>query len=187
MNAGVLLLAAGLSRRFGGDKRFARLPDGGTVLVRCIEHIQAAGLPLVACLRPQDEPGQRCLAELGVALQLCPGASDGMGTTLAQGIVAAQDWDAALVALADMPFVSAATFRAVAAAAGPEHIAVPFCEGRHGHPVAVGARYFGELAALSGDAGARELLARHADRVRALPLVDRGIWRDIDRPADLPR
>ena len=41
---GALLLAAGMSRRFGGDKRAARLPSGSTVAAETLHHLSAKDL-----------------------------------------------------------------------------------------------------------------------------------------------
>nr|WP_241262924.1 nucleotidyltransferase family protein [Parahaliea mediterranea] len=179
------MLAAGSSRRFGGDKRFARLGGGDSVFEASIRAARASGLSLCVCLRPDDTRALELLARLGVDSCACADAARGMGHTLAQGIAAAADWDAALIALADMPWVLPATYRAVAAAAGPRRIVVPSRGGRRGHPVAFGAAFYPELARLEGDAGARRVLARHAGRVCELEVDDPGILRDVDRPADL--
>jgi molybdenum cofactor cytidylyltransferase len=84
-----------------------------------------------------------------------------------------------------MPWVTPASFLAVAEQVAKDCIAVPVYEGRRGHPVGFGSDFFSALASLGGDAGARQVLDAHPDRVRELPLADAGIHRDIDRPADL--
>lgn len=179
------MLAAGASRRFGSDKRFARIGQSGSLLEASIRAVRAAGLPLRACLRPDDNRAAQLLAQLEVESIICADAERGMGHTLAQGIAAAADWDVALIALADMPWIRPATYRAVADAADPQRIVVPSCGGRRGHPVAFGAGFYAELARLEGDAGARRVLARCADWVYELSVDDPGILRDVDRPADL--
>lgn len=65
-----------------------------------------------------------------------------------------------------------------------DRVAALAIECRSGHPVAFGARWAPELAALSGDRGARDLL-----RGTGLRLIDTGtpdVLRDIDLPSDLP-
>ena len=57
--------------------------------------------------------------------------------------------------------------------------------GQRGHPVAFGGALGDELARLDGDEGARSLLARHAERLVAVPVGDPGIFRDVDTPSDL--
>jgi molybdenum cofactor cytidylyltransferase len=185
MSAGVLLLAAGRARRFGSDKRRACLPAGPALLQATVDKVLAAELPLCVCLGPGDLAAGALLTRRGVSRVECPGAARGMGHTLAEGMARAPVWDVTLVALADMPWVAPESYRAVASAGGRSRIVVPTLSGRHGHPVAFGAAFYPALTALRGDRGARDVLARHANAVRELPLLDPGILCDVDRPADL--
>jgi molybdenum cofactor cytidylyltransferase len=51
--------------------------------------------------------------------------------------------------------------------------------------VAFAGRLHGELAALSGDEGAKRVVEAHAASLVKIPVGDPGVVRDIDRPADL--
>jgi molybdenum cofactor cytidylyltransferase len=108
-----------------------------------------------------------------------------MGATLAEGIGRVGQWQGVLVGLADMPYIRASSYTAVAGDLTREGICVPRYEGKRGHPVGFGRRYFPDLAGLSGDQGARELLRQYADSINYLDLDDPGILRDIDRKEDL--
>ncbi|MCL4799694.1 MAG: nucleotidyltransferase family protein, partial [Burkholderiales bacterium] len=57
--------------------------------------------------------------------------------------------------------------------------------GERGHPVGFAARYGAELAALAGDAGAREILRRDRGLVELIEVDDPGVLRDVDTRADL--
>jgi molybdenum cofactor cytidylyltransferase len=64
------------------------------------------------------------------------------------------------VLLGDMPLVAPDELAAIAAAVdGPEAVAVPVHAGRRGNPVGFGRAWFPRLAALTGDRGARALIA----------------------------
>ena len=56
-------------------------------------------------------------------------------------------------------------------------------QGRRGHPVGFGAEMFSELIALTGDEGARRLLARYP--AFGVELDDPGVRMDVDTEADL--
>lgn len=184
MTTGILVLAAGQARRFGADKRRVRLAAGDTLLVQSLATLRSSGLPLRVCLRSDDDP-----AVLGVPSAealICPGAAEGMGRTLAEGVSQVpEDWQGLLVALADMPRLQASTVCAVAAALQPGGIVVPVCQGRRGHPVGFHRDGFAALMALRGDRGARELLARAGAACREVPVRDPGCLLDVDRPEDL--
>jgi len=182
---GVVLLAAGRSRRFGSDKRQAALPSGRTVLDQTLHQIMVSGLPLRVCLSPRDTDLVTRLAGRGIVPVVCGRSELGMGETLAEAITSVQQWDAAVIALADMPFIAASSFTAVAQASTGNTIVAPFYRGQRGHPVAFGARFFGDISELRGDRGAQRLIQRYPGSVHELALPDPGILRDVDHPADI--
>ena len=186
MTVGILLLAAGSSRRFGSDKRRATLKDGRTLLETCIDTIRSSELPCLVCLGGGDAALAGELRGRGVAVAQCPGASGGMGRTLAEGVRQCPgDWEGVLIALADMPWIKASSYREIARRLAPDTIVVPYCAGARGNPVGFGRRFFGLLQQQQGDSGARELIARFPAAVRRLELDDPGIRRDVDTPAAL--
>jgi molybdenum cofactor cytidylyltransferase len=111
-----------------------------------------------------------------------------MGSSLAHAVRARADADGWIVALADMPKVRPDTIRAVADAieAGAS-LAAPVHRGERGHPVGFSAVYGPRLAALCGDAGAREILRADRDRMALLDCADAGVIADIDTVLDLER
>lgn len=185
MTVGVLLLAAGCSRRFGSDKRLALLPDGGPLLFAAVAAIRQSGLPLRVCLRPGDDQLRERLLADSVPVLVCEHAAQGMGATLAEAVAQLAGWEGLLVALGDMPAIRPQTFRRVAAALATDVIVTPTFSGEPGHPVGFGRAFFPALASLEGDRGARDLVSRARNRRLCLPVPDPGILRDVDFPADL--
>lgn len=185
-----ILLAGGSGTRFrasgGGDKLLHPLPDGTPVALASLRNLLAAVPRVVAVVRPGADALAAALRAAGADVTVCPGADEGMGRTLAHAVQHAGAAGGYVVALADMPFIRPDTIRAVAAAieAGAS-LAAPEHAGERGHPVGFAAAHRGALAALSGDAGARELLREQRARMTMVPVADRGIFRDVDLPADL--
>lgn len=185
---GAVLLAAGGSRRFGSDKLLAPLPDGTPVAVAAAATLVRASSQVIAVVRPGADALVEALHASGAQAVICPNAAEGMGTSLACGVAAASGWDGWLIALADMPFVSEQTVRAVVAAvAEGAALAAPSYRGTRGHPVCFGAAYRQALLALRGERGGRELVATVGDRLRRIDCDDPGVLADIDHPADLER
>ena len=185
MTTGILVLAAGFSRRFGNDKRRAQLADGRSLLIASIEAAQASGLPVRVCLRPGDAALAAQVEQTGVVIIYCQNAHRGMGATLAEGVNQCADWDALLVALGDMPHIRSDSYRRVAHALAEAPICRPVYRGESGHPVGFTSSLFPELQGLQGDAGARSVIQRHAGKVRSIALDDPGIVYDVDFPANL--
>lgn len=181
-----VLLAAGAGKRFGGDKLLYRLPDGTPMAVAAAAHLKPACERVVAVVRPGHGELAALLAAAGCKIVLCPEAEDGMGHSLAAGVRATAGASGWIVALADMPFIACASHQAVASGlrAGASLAASQY-QGRRGHPVGFSSVWFAQLAALTGDQGARSILEQHRTELVVCPVDDPGVLRDIDRPADM--
>lgn len=185
---GILVLAAGYSARFPGDKRRAQIGDGSSLLELTVSNLLDSGLPLRLCLR--DEPGDRSWEDRvpsSVTPIYCDRSREGMGATLAQGIAACEDWSVTFVTLGDMPSISPSTIRRLSTIAGEEWIVAPSFRERLGHPVAFGRRFYGELRNLSGDTGARSVVNRHETELQVLEVDDPGVHFDVDVPEALAK
>lgn len=181
-----ILLAAGAGRRFGGDKLSHALPDGECVAVRAYRNLAAEVERVVAVVRPGCGVLAARLQAEGAEVAVCVDAEQGMGVSLAFAISLCPKADGWVIALADMPWIAPATIRAVTDSlrAGAVIVA-PSWQGQRGHPVGFSQRLAAELRALSGDAGAKEVIQRHQQQLSLLACDDPGILRDIDKPEDL--
>lgn len=181
----ILLPAAGSSSRMrGGDKLLE--PVGGVPLLRRQAAMAAALAPVLVTLPPDRPDRAAALAGLDVAIQTLPDAAEGMAASLRAGARAATG-RALLVLPADMPELDTsdlATLMAEAALAPDAILRGAGADGTPGHPVVIPPDLLAELRRLSGDTGARPLLARHADRLRLVPLPARHALTDLDTPED---
>ena len=178
---GAVILAAGASTRFGSDKRNYRLAGKRTVLETTLAAYQHVFDEIYLVLQPEDKSWATCPAT--VKPVYAADAALGMGHSLAAGIRAARHLGFLFVALADMPHVQAATLRRlVDAMTDSRSIVQPAYLGAPGHPVGFGSAYFDELERLSGDVGARQVLAAHPNQVTRLEVSDAGVVEDIDVP-----
>ena len=181
-----LLLAAGAASRFGSDKLQHPLPHGVAIAVQSARHLKAETSRVVAVVRPGAVETARALAAEGCEVVVCEQAAEGMGASLACAAQAAGAADGYLVALGDMPFVRPSTIAAVRdALASGALLAAPYWRARRGHPVGFAGRLRTELETLTGDEGAKRVLAAHESQLVKVPVGDPGTIRDIDRPSDL--
>jgi molybdenum cofactor cytidylyltransferase len=181
-----ILLAAGAGTRFGGGKLLHPLADGVAIAAHAARNLIAAGLNVTAVVPPGDFPLAEMLEQEGCFVTVCRDAARGMGASFAHGIATERDADGWVIALGDMPSITPATIASVVAAlnAGATIVAPQF-HGQRGHPVGFGAALCGELIALTGDTGARDVLARHRDALTLIVCDDPGVLYDIDRRADV--
>ncbi len=181
-----ILLAAGAGSRFGGGKLLHPLADGLAIAVHAARNLMAAGLEVIAVVRPGDFPVYELLEQEGCAVTMCPDAARGMGVSLAHGVMMTKDAGGWIVALADMPHIQPQTIAQVAQAlAAGAAIAAPEYRGERGHPVGFSPRFRHELQGLSGDSGARPIVQCHRALLQLLACDDPGVLLDIDRRIDL--
>ncbi|MGH0036376.1 MAG: nucleotidyltransferase family protein [Myxococcota bacterium] len=187
-----LVLAAGRSARFGNSNKLLERLDGKALVARAVDAPLAAGADPVIVVTGFDAEGVRAaLASRPVVFAHNPRHALGLGGSIAVGARAAPaDVDGIFVGLGDMPFQDPAVHRALVAALRSTPgatIALPARGGRRGHPVLFGAEHRAELATLSGDEGARRVVAAHADRVVEWPVEGEGTFTDVDSREDWRR
>ncbi len=181
-----ILLAAGGGSRFGANKLLAPLADGTPLAIAAARRLRSALGETLAVVRPGDPVLSALLTSEGLRVVVCEQAHTGMGASLAAGVAASRAARGWLVALADMPFIQVSTLQRAARILETGALLVaPFHAGRRGHPVGFHSRFRDELLGLTGDAGARAILARHAASLTGFDVDDAGVVLDVDTPADL--
>jgi len=165
--------------------------DGVPMVRRAAEALLGGGAaPVVVVTGHQHEHVAAALDGLSLELLHNPEASDGMATSLGRGVGALGHCSAAVVMLADMPWVGEDVVRMLVAAFehhGPGSICVPVHGGRRGNPVLWPAVCFPFIQTLTGDRGAKSLLDRFAEQVIEVLVGTDAIHRDVDDRASLQR
>lgn len=187
---GAVLLAAGGSTRMRGPDKLLQKVDGVPLIRRVAQEIQRAGIDaLNVVLRPADTNREAALSGLGLDITRNPRAADGMATSIAAGVAAlAPGCDAVLIAMADMPEIRAGDIDRMIAGFDPGEnraiIRAVSPQGRAGHPVLFGRRFFEALQRLEGDHGAREIVAEHPEFVVDVVIEGDRALTDLDTPED---
>ena len=152
------------------------------VLQVVVERICAVGLgEVIVVTGHQRVEVEEKLSRYPVRLVHNPHFAEGMAASIRVGVEAAVGEQGYLVALGDMPQIAGNTMLKVAEALkSSETIAVPVSNGRRGHPVAIGSVHRDALLALTGDRGARPVLANNASNIVEVPVEDEGIFVDVD-------
>jgi molybdenum cofactor cytidylyltransferase len=181
-----ILLAAGRSRRFGEDKLLYPLPDGTPMGVASAHVLRESLGRIVVVVSARYSPLGQLLQREGTTIAVCNNADEGMGASLACGVRAASEATGWVIALADMPYIQAASVRRVAEALRKgAPLAAPMYKGRRGHPVGFSHQFYSALTALDGDLGARPVLAEYGEQLVSVDVDDAGVLHDIDTLHDL--
>ncbi|WP_394270770.1 NTP transferase domain-containing protein [Qipengyuania sp.] len=190
VRAAGIVLAAGAGRRFGGRKMLAEW-NGEPLIRASVRNALAAPIAelLVVAGSDADAIGEALapLSDPRLRLVVHPRWAAGIGSTLAAGIAGLpRDTDCAVIFLGDMPRVPqhlAGDLVAAIARGAPS--ALVSMAGAPGHPVAAHATLFGTLGRMTGDSGARAILAAQPGCV-TIPTHDPGAVYDVDRPEPPP-
>lgn len=184
-----IILAAGLAIRMGRNKLLIDI-DGCPLICRVADAVLGAGVsPVIVVTGHESDRIREALKNQPITFTHNPDFAKGLAESLKTGLAALPaETDGVLVCLGDMPDISAAHVSRIVAAFDPADdaaICVPARNGKRGNPVLLGRQFFPEMRALSGDAGARGLIAKHADFVREVPMNDDAVLTDLDTAESL--
>lgn len=161
---GILLLAAGESKRMGSPKQL--LDFKGKKL---IQHSIAQLLPLksnnfLVVLGANQEQILPFCQFPNVRCTIHPNWEKGMGSSIAFGLNQLLDFmpdlSHVLIALADQPFIETQNYQTLAQATmhNPSQISAAFYDEKVGAPIIFPKEYFAALSKLEGDQGARKIV-----------------------------
>ncbi|MFT4716539.1 MAG: molybdenum cofactor cytidylyltransferase [Paracoccaceae bacterium] len=188
-SVGIIILAAGRASRMNGVDKLLEQIDGVHLITRVGRVCLASGAEQITAVLRANDAKRRSALPVGIEVIANPDASEGMATSLAVGVRAlAQTCQAAIVVLADMPDVTSRDIDALIAAFDPKN-GTSICQaitpaGELGHPVLFGREHFDELSNLTGDNGARKIIAAHPDAIRYVETEGEGARTDLDTPQD---
>lgn len=187
MNAlriGCVVMAAGNASRFGENK-LAVTVGGRSLIERALDAVAQEEFSRIAVVTQYDEVAALAAAH-GFELILNDQPALGASHTVALGVRALADCDALLFAVADQPLLRRESIRAEVALfrAHPDRIVALGHGGVRGNPCIFPARFFAELAALTGDCGGSAVIRRHADALLLCEVDERELF-DVDTPMAL--
>jgi CTP:molybdopterin cytidylyltransferase MocA len=178
-----LILAAGEGTRFGPEPKLLAELDGRPLLEHAIR-AQCAVPELERVVVVLGAHAKRVLERVDFDRAQpveCEGWSQGQAVSLRCGVEELRGAAKVIVTLGDEPLITPQVVaRFVSEPPGTQAV----YDGRPGHPVVLGPDHFAALLSLTGDRGARELLAG-GRKIELGGLGDMG--RDVDTTEDLER
>lgn len=182
-----IVAAAGASTRMGRRNKLLMEIGGEAMVRRVVATALQAGLdPVVVVTGHDREAVEGALADVPCRFVHNPEHMAGLHSSVAAGVaeVASRlDRTAAVVMLADMPFVTAEMLRVLIARhrrTGALAVTSRYRDGPTAPPVLYDRRLFGELAVMDAGCG-RGVVRRHRQEAVAVEWPA-GAGRDVDRP-----
>ncbi len=188
-----VILAAGMSSRMEGDNKLLLTLAGEKVIQRNLRQVLASDASDIVLVTGHEakaiEEAVRPLQyghDKSVRLVHNPHYQEGQGSSVASGVQALDPQSQAAIFIpGDQPFISPPIIRQLLEESSPEGIVVPTVGGRNLSPVVFGRDFYPQLAALTGDAGGRQILGQHARAILHVPFEDDWLGAlDLDRPQD---
>jgi len=185
-----VVLAAGKSSRMGRTK--ALLPLGGETFVsRIVRTFRSAGVEDVVVVVGHDaELVSDALSGMDLAPRVILNTQyeSGQLSSILAGLRAVDRPGVAamLMTLVDVPLVSAETVHAVLmryrSTSAP--VVRPVSGDRHGHPVLIDRRLFGQFRGADSASGVKPIVRAHASAMGDVEVFDEGAFTDIDTPEE---
>ena len=183
MRLGIVLLAAGAGKRFGGNKLTAQI-HGKPMYLWARQNLEEmkTEMPTVVVT---GTPEIVSAAEAKGMIAIFNGQPElGISFSIRLGIEAVMQEDrkvdGILFMVCDQPWLEKTTLARLISEFDGGILALSYGE-RRGNPVIFSREYLKELSELSGDTGGRQVMARHRENVRFLEVNDERELQDIDK------
>ena len=188
-----ILLAAGESRRMGGD--FKPLLKWGTrtVIGACIDNLKRSRVDeIIVVLGFRESEIRARLAGAGVQFAINREFSKGMLSSLKTGLpLVSPRCEGVLIALVDQPMVGPDAINPLVISFGDyeKRISIPTYEGKHGHPIIISRDFEEEIMKLddADPEGLKTIVNAHRHEIQEVPVESSAILEDIDSPEDYAR
>jgi len=183
-----ILLAAGLSQRFGRDK--LQIQFRGEALVQCcLQQMRGTEIDeiIVVCHGSNQELLRGEDSHPLVKIVINSQAASGLSSSIQCGLDFCDPGSqAVLIAHGDMPLVGSNLMGAMLEEwrCQPDSIVAPRYHGQQGNPVVIPRVFWHEIRRLRGDVGCKSILSLHADQIRWLDVDSDEILFDIDTESD---
>ena len=186
---GIIILAAGASSRMNRPKQLLEF-EGKTLLRRAVETaLETVFLPVVVTLGANFKLMKPEIEDLPVEIVFNENWQSGLSSSIKAGIEKlleiAPDIAAAVIALADQPFVTSNHLNLFAekfVRTNCPVIAAGYSQ-TYGVPALFSREIFDDLHELSGDKGAKSMIEKHRRSLSTIALPEAAV--DIDTPQDL--
>jgi len=183
---GIILLAAGASRRMGQAKQLLKINATQTLIEYTISTAQAIPSTALVLVLGANATAIQKIVPKEIPIRINKNWAQGMGTSLQTGLQfllqKMPDLSAVIISVCDQPYLKPAIFEQLISKY--THTPFPIISADYGNKLGVPAlldqQFFSQLLALKADEGARKIIRNNPSLVGTIPFAKGAI--DIDTP-----
>ncbi|WP_133013669.1 nucleotidyltransferase family protein [Clostridium cuniculi] len=180
MRINLILLAAGNSKRFNGNKLLA-IYKGKPIYMHIVEKVLDLKVNKIICVTQYEEI-KEALLNTNINVVMNDNSSLGISSSIKLGINFDKNADGYMFMVCDQPFISVQTLKSVIDnfINGDKGIVCVGCGNNKGNPVIFSKRYINELLSLEGDSGGKRILKGHLNDLNIVNVDNEIELIDID-------
>lgn len=191
MRITAIILAAGWSKRFKGNKLLQRY-KGKPILLHVVEQVAQIDFSEIIVVTAEEEVVSLIKASksLREKIKVVENTKRDLGISysIRLGILASSSCEGYMFFVGDTPCITHQTIERMKQAfvqldSQEAPILCPIHKGQRGNPVIFSSQYREQLLELEGDTGGKQIIQRHLERVRFFEIEDAKELMDIDTKA----
>ena len=180
MRINLILLAAGNSKRFNGNKLLVIYKEK-PIYMHIVEKVLDLKVNKIICVTQYEEI-KKALLNTNINVVMNDNSSLGISSSIKLGINFDKNADGYMFMVCDQPFISVQTLKSVIDnfINGDKGIVCVGCGDNKGNPVIFSKRYINELLSLEGDSGGKRILKGHLNDLNIVNVDNEIELIDID-------
>lgn len=189
---GLIILAAGASRRMNGRQKQLLKIDGKTLLRKSLETaVKSVCRPIIVVLGANAEKLKSEVEDTNAQIIINENWGKGLSSSIKIGVETLikqhNKLSAICIMLCDQPLVTTEIINNLATLYKKTDKLIVACkyQDTDGVPAIFSSKLFGELCAVKGDKGARDIIEKYAENLATIEVPEAAL--DIDTPADFQK
>ena len=182
-----ILLAAGLSKRMGGENKLTKKIQGIPLIKHSVKNILASSInELIIVLGYQKEIIEKLIDKHEkVKFIFNKDFESGMASSIKTGLNnLSEKTESFFISLGDMPMVSHNIYNQIIKFKDNKEIIVPTYKGQQGNPVLFDKSMKEKVLDIRGDVGAKKILELNKDKILNLEINDQNITKGFNTQDD---
>ena len=178
-----ILLAAGQSKRMGGENKLTKEIEGIPLIKRSVKNIIASAVDeLIIILGYQKEIIEKLIDKNEkIKFVFNKNFESGMASSIKTGLNhLSEKTDAFFICLGDMPMVNKNIYNLLIKSKNNKKIIVPAYKSEQGNPVLFSKSMKKEIMTIEGDVGAKKILELNKDQILNIETNDQSVTRDFN-------